>query len=69
MNQIIAVCADCGNAAAKATFGFERCNPHATWYRAKCGVCKRLKSCTEPRDFGHPDFKLLIKLQKKQKAR
>lgn len=28
----------------------------STWHIGLCGVCKRKKPVTEPRDFGYPDF-------------
>lgn len=42
------ICAECGE-----TYGRRACNAHATWHKDMCGVCGKVTSCTEPRDFGY----------------
>jgi hypothetical protein len=44
------VCQECGSKASKKQFKV------STWHKGICGVCKKEKFVTEPRDFYHPDF-------------
>lgn len=44
------ICSECGKLHGKRPEG----NPYgATYHQGTCGVCKKEKEVTEPRDFGH----------------
>ena len=46
------VCAECAQkAGGRFPEGYQ-----ATWCEEKCGVCGEVKSVTDPRNFGYPDF-------------
>ena len=45
------VCYDCGIKASKG-----KCFSMSTYHKNKCGICGKIKSVTEPRDFFYPDF-------------
>lgn len=47
------VCTECAEAAG----GKMPANHAATWHNGECGICHKIKPVTEPRDFGHPQFK------------
>ena len=46
------VCAQCGMKASG-----NRCLTVSTYHLGICGVCKRKRPVTEPRDFYYPKFK------------
>jgi hypothetical protein len=51
------VCIDCLTEAHNDTnHGNSKINQYYTCYVVKCQVCGCVKECTEPRDFGFPDF-------------
>lgn len=41
------ICLDCGRKYGNRAIGV------ATFHEDTCGICGEIKSCTEPRDFGH----------------
>jgi len=45
------VCRECG---LKASNG--KSFDISTYHKGKCGVCKKVKAVTEPRDFFYPKF-------------
>lgn len=50
------VCTDCG---LKASGGYS--HSISTYHHGICGVCKKEKPVTQPRDFGTPQFKRIRK--------
>jgi len=49
------VCYDCAIAA-----GGKLLHENATYHEGNCGVCGKMRSITEPRDYGFPNFKTVI---------
>ena len=48
------MCHDCGVAARGGPL---RALAGAAYYKSKCEVCGKVRSVTEPRDYGYPEFK------------
>lgn len=76
IKAISKVCHECGVSARVLTMlkqvgnpPTKLCHTVSTYHTARCDVCMKTKSVTQPRDFFYPDFTLLLKVMQKFNAK